>query len=59
MMAVPVLIFHDVVDIVLVIGPETEGAEFALAFVVNALRILLNTIEALVKIGEKSLEVGS
>ena len=45
MMAVPVLVFHDVVDIVLVIGSKTEGAELT----------FLSNVETLVQVGEKSL----
>jgi hypothetical protein len=36
-MAMPVLVFEDIVDIVLVISSQTESAELPLAFVVNAL----------------------
>ena len=59
MMAVPVLVFHDVVDIVLVIGSKTEGAELTLAFVVDALLLLLSNVETLVQVGEKSLKFRS
>jgi|TARA_B110000305_G_C19440471_1_gene641526 hypothetical protein len=55
MMTVPVLVFHDVVDIVLVIGSKTESAELTLAFVVDALLLLLSNVETLVQVGEKSL----
>ena len=55
MMTVPVLVFHDVVDIVLVIGSETESAELTLALVVDALLLLLSYVETLVQVGEKNL----
>ena len=57
MMTVPILVFHDIVDVILVIGSETESAEFTLTFVVNALLLLLIYIKALVQVGEKSLKV--
>lgn len=56
MMTVPILVFHDIVDVILVIGSETESAEFTLTFVVNALLLLLIYIKALVQVGEKSLK---
>lgn len=55
MMTVPVLVFHDVVDIVLVIGSEAESAELTLALVVDALLLLLSYVETLVQVGEKNL----
>ena len=48
MMTVPVLVFHDIVDVVLVVGSETESAELPFAIVVNALLMLLVYVEALV-----------
>lgn len=48
MVTVPVLIFHDIVDVILVIGSETESAEFTLALVVDALLILAILIKTLV-----------
>lgn len=40
MVAVPILVLYDVIYIVLVICPQTEGAELSLALVVTAFRII-------------------
>lgn len=59
MVAVPILVFHDIVDVVLIIGSETESAELTLALVVDALLLLLTHVQALIEVGEKSLKVSS
>ena len=39
-MTVPILVLQDVIDVVLVIGTETEGAKLPFALVVNVFSLL-------------------
>lgn len=72
MMAVPILILYDVIDIVFVICPQAEGAELTLAFVVTAFRVkafeltlflaamvaALARVEVIVEGWQQNLEIG-
>lgn len=72
MVAVPVLVLYDVINIVLVICPQTEGAELSLALVVTAFRIItlefalllaakvatLAQVEVVVEGRQQHLEIG-
>ena len=39
-MAVPVLVLQDLVKVVVIVGPQAEGAELTLALIVNILLLL-------------------
>ena len=43
MVAMPVLVLHNVIQVVLILGSEAEGAEFTMAFVSYLLITLSDT----------------
>jgi hypothetical protein len=62
MVTVPVLVFQDLVQVVLVIGPKAKSAEFTIAFVINVLLSLLAfrrqiRVEIREKVGEKGSQL--